>query len=153
MSCHVQRDGACLKHGHAKCLKMDLPPVKISVWPMESIVSVDVQVKMGENLTNLVSQHDKHHKDPFNFHVKDKTWFETQPLGFNEDDNVAHIHLLPPCVRHRKGLATTASISIKFGVQDGTYWASFMKPRWSNLFTLHQWETTFSHLLATTSLK
>lgn len=152
MSFHVQRDGACLKHVHSKCLKTDLPPVKISVWPTKSIVSVDVQVKMGENLMNLVSQHDKHHKDPLNVQVMDKTWFETQPLGFNEDDNVAHIHLLPLCVHHREGLATTASISIKSGVQGGTYWASFMKPRWSNLFTLHQWETTFS-LLATTGLK
>ena len=143
----------CLPEKFArKCLKTDLPPVKISVWPMKTIISVDVQVKMGENLMNLVSQHDKHHRDPLNDQVKDKIWLETPQLWFSEGDNIAHIHLLPLCVQHRKGLATTASISITFWVQGDTYWASFMKRRWSNPFTLHQWKTTFSHLLATTGL-
>lgn len=34
--------------------------VEIYVRPMKSFVSADVWVKMGENLINLVSDHEKH---------------------------------------------------------------------------------------------
>lgn len=66
---------------------------------MKSFVSADVQVKMRENLINLNIQHRNGYLDD---QAEDDVWLEVaQPLGYNEDGNVAVIHFLThACTRH-----------------------------------------------------
>ena len=52
-----------------------------------------------------------------NNQIKDKIWLEiAKQLGYDKDGIVFDMHLLMLYVAHGMGLATTASVSITFGI-------------------------------------